>query len=284
MNKYNINEHKDEIITDLIKKLIWVPIAAIAPVVYKIIQTLLEQYNNVDRRIFILVALSFMLSVTSIVITVLLYRKNNKVKTQDDKDNDENQNNVLPINNFHIQSVDCELCFENKERTNITCTLSYNMVAISDGVEYFEKELIWTGKTYISTELVEANGDYKLQLFDSNDAIHKYRIYFQEPLKSQDQVSFKLITKVSDDNLSMQPINSYTVKHQIDNLILRVVCKPKCIKNVKRAIYTDISRQLPVGKPSAIAKKMIAGNECYETVFANPTISYRHFIEWEFTK
>lgn len=283
--KYNIKEHKDEIITHIIKNLVWLPIAAIIPIVYQIVKTLLEKYkDDINNYLVILVAISLIMSLISIVITIYLYRKNIDNKKQNDAvDNNENQNIIVPINNFRITSVDCELCFENADRTDITSTLSYEMIANSDGIEYFEKELIWTGKTYIGTDLVESNGNYKLELFDSNNSIHKYRIYFSEPLKCQDKVSFKLVTKVSDDNLSMQPINSYTVKHQIDNLVIRVVAQPNCIKNVKRSTYADMSRQLPIGKSSRITKKMIARRECYEATFPTPTISHRCFIEWEFT-
>lgn len=287
MSKYNIKKHKDEIITHVIKNLIWVPIAAIIPIVYQIVKTLLEQFSNIENYLFILVLLSFIISISSIIVTICLYRKNNKNNKVSQKDDDvinsENQGYIIPINNFRITSVDCELCFEDVDRRDITSTISYDMVANSDGIEYFEKELIWTGKTYISTELIEANGNYKLELFDSNDSIHKYRICFQDPLKCQDRVTFKLVTKVSDSNLSMQPINSYTVKHQIDNLTIRVVSKPNCIKNVKRSIYADMSRQLPIGKSTRVTKRMIGRQEYYETTFPNPTISHRCFLEWEFT-
>lgn len=284
MGGYNIREHKDEIITHVIKNLVWFPIAAIIPIAYQIAKALLMQYNNINNHLVILVVISLIVSISSIVITIFFYRKSNHNKSQDvDENNNKSENNILPINNFRITSVDCELCFEDTERKDITCTLSYDMVANSDGVEYFEKELIWTGTKYLNTELTEANGNYKLELFNSNDSIHKYRICFPEPLKCQDRVTFKLITKVSDDNLSMQPFNSYTVKHQINSLIIRVVALPNCIKNVKKSIYADMTRQLPIGNSSRINKKMIARQECYEASFPNPTISHRCFVEWEFT-
>ncbi len=283
MSKYNIRDHKDEIITHVIKNLVWIPIAASMPIIYHIAQMLLIQYSNMNNYTIILAIISLIISIISIVLTIYQYRKNNYSKSQEN-DICENKNCIVPINNFRITSVDCELCFENIERNDITSTLSYDMIANSDGIEYFEKELIWTGETYINTDLIESNGNYKLELFDSNNSIHKYRIYFSEPLKCQDRVTFKLVTKVSDSNLSMQPINSYTVKHQIDNLIIRVVAPPNCIKNVKRSMYADMTRQLPIGESTNIQKKTIARKECYETTFPTPTISHRCFVEWEFTK
>lgn len=281
MGGYNIKKHKDEIITHIIKCVVWLPIASLLALIGAIIKTILDAYRNSEysnNNIVILGLISCVISILSIIINLISIKRKKEISN---KENTKQENGVVPINNFRINSVVDELLFT--DRINIKSTLHYEMTANEDNIEYFEKELTWSGKKYYGTKLLRANGDYELEMFDSTESIHKYRVNFHNQIKCQDKLSFDLETEVSDDELKMLPISAYMVKHQIDELTIRVVVPLNCIKNVKKAIYLDMHRQLPVGNPIPLRKKMIAGKECYEFTVQNPTISHRYFIEWEFT-
>lgn len=283
--KYKLSEHKNEIITHIIKNLIWLPIASIIPIISTIVFKII---NNKDIEIITIIMLfiSTIFSAIALVFVIKLKKDllngNNNLNTNTDDIKDVIEDKIIPLINFRINSIDIELDFE--DRVNIISTLNYKMTANEDDIDYFEKELIWTGKDYHGTTMTQANGNYELELFDSNDSLHKYRVNFLEPIKKQDLIKFELKTKVSDSNRTMQPFSSYMVKHQVDNLTLRVTAPPHCITNVKQATYIDLYRQVQVGTSRKVIKRTIGGKECYEVQIPNPTLAYRYFLEWEFTK
>lgn len=285
---YKISEHKDEIITHIIKNAIWLPIASLVPIFLSFVGNIIKNGNNIDKFTIIALSASVGMSIISISVSLKI-KKHNSNESSNDRESEEsvescadapNNLKITPITNVRIESVDTELNFES--RTSIVSTLTYNMIANEDDVKYFEKELIWSGKEYNGTKLIDKDGNYELELFDSNDSIHKYRVKFLDNKNRQEKIYFKLETKVGDSGCTMQPISSYMVKHQIDSLTIRVVVPPNLIKNVKKSIYADMARQVPIGERKMVVKRTIAGRECYEVTIPNPTILYRYFLEWEF--
>lgn len=282
---YKISEHKDEIITHIIKNIIWLPIVSLVPIFLSFVGNVIKNGNNIDTFTIIALSVSVIMSIISLMVSLKIKKQNfngsyNEEETVESCAEVSNNLKITPITNVRIKSVDTELNFES--RTSIVSTLTYNMVANEDDVKYFEKELIWSGKEYNGTKLIDKDGNYELELFDSNDSIHKYRVNFLDNKYCQDKIYFKLETKVGDSTCTMQPISSYMVKHQIDSLTIRVVVPPNLIKNVKSSIYADISRQIPIGKSINVPKKIIARKEFYEITIPNPTMLYRYFLEWEF--
>lgn len=273
---YKLAEHKDEIITHIIKNLVWLPIVNVIPIVFSLVYNFMLQEPTMNWIIIVSLLLSLFISITSIILSLAFKgREINGRKQVPDR------NAIVPLTNFRINLIETELNFE--DRTKIVSTLNYKMTANEDNIEYFEKELVWTGKDYNGTNLIEKNGNYELELFDSSDSMHKYRVKFLDTISRQDVIKFKLQTDVCDSTCSMLPISSYMVKHQIDQLVIRVVVPPNCIKNVKRSIYADMFRQVKIGQPQKVNKKVIGGKDCYEITINNPTILYRYFLEWEFT-
>ncbi|MBR1691865.1 MAG: hypothetical protein IJ711_03705, partial [Lachnospiraceae bacterium] len=182
MSRYRISEHKDEIITHIIKNLIWLFVASIVSVLCTICTMLYKLIisGNVDYYIIILTAISVLFSLCTFIFSYIC--KRGKANTEE----------ALPIPNFRIKKVECELLFE--DRKNLVSSVTYEMIANKDDIEYFEKELMWTGKGYSGTVLKETNGDYQFEIDDSNDAMHKYRIKFRNQIKCQDVIKFTLET------------------------------------------------------------------------------------------
>lgn len=296
---YKLSEHKDEIITALINNIIWVPVTLLAPSAVKIAKTLVEKIlTNESFEISTLIDIFSIIGIVfSIVVFICDYifkykKKNKKENPQDDSnsDSDSDQNNsnsvikgLEPIENFRIKSLDAE--FFIKSEKEMISTLDYCLVAKKDGIEYFEKDFIWTGKECHGIELVDpSNSNYELVVTSKNNSYCTYRVLFNEEIKHQNELKFKLKTTVSDEGKTMMPYYAYTVKHQIDVLRLRVVVNRNSIRRVKHSVYLDALRELKVGESTEIKRKIVGNYDCYEISINNPTLLYRYFIEWEFTK
>lgn len=264
--QYKIKDHIGEIITYIIQNLLWLPMTNTVPLIFSFIYGCFKKEILMNTAVWFSLILSIIISI--LTFSFIIYKNLSNKK-------------ISPITDFHIKNIITELNFTDRE--NIISSVDYEMIVNNENVEFFEKELIWTGKDYYGTDLVSKNGNYELELFDSNDSFHRYRVNFLDGVRIQDLVNFKLETKVRDSNHSMLPISSYMVKHQIDNLIIRVVVPPGCIKNVKKAVYADINRQVPIGEKEIVTREVIAGKDCYSINIPTPTLLYRFFLEWDFT-
>ncbi len=273
-NKYKFSDHKDEIITDIIKKLVWVPIAAMIPLAWKLITVL---YNNIVSQNFL--NFSNILAIIAIglaIVAILIACNLRKSERKDEK-------KIEPLTDFRINSLIAELHIKGDGK--LTSTLDYDMVANRDNIECFKKNFIWTGDKYEGTKLVSSNStQYKLEDISGNDTFHKYKVVFNKDIKCQDKIQFKLKTFLSTEKWNMEPFYGFSVKHQIDKLTLRVVAEPGIICNVKKSIYWDWVRSINVGEPEPVFVKTIGGNDVYEIEVENPTLLYKYFLGWDFIK
>lgn len=271
-NKYNFLEHKDEIITDIIKKLVWVPIAAMIPMAWKLITIL---YNNIISQNFLNFSNVLAIIAIGLAIIAIFVALNLKKPKEDD------ENKAGPLTDFRIKSLVAELHI--KSNGELTSTLDYDMVANKDDVEYFKKSFIWTGDKYNGTKLVSSNStEYKLEDISGNDTFHQYKVVFNKSIKCQDKVQFQLKTFLATKKWNMDPFYGISVKYQIDKLTLRVVAEPGIISNVKKSIHWDWVRSIRVGEPKPVSCKTIGGNDVYEIEVENPTLLYKYFLGWDF--
>lgn len=309
MSKYNLKEHKDEIITHIIKNLIWLPIAAAIPIVYALLNFLYQSIKSSINvfSIILLIILCVLLVSFIIVVRKIFTINHNSQETLEIKrlrNEIQNSTNKIIILESEIEkrnkeineckrkdleldikftSIKCTLEFENK-RESIISTIDYKMIALSEDVEEINRDLIWSGSEYKGTVLTEKDGDY--ELIDSNrkSSPYPYIIKFNTPLKRGSQVHFKTETSVSDRTLCMLPTYSFMVKYQVDNLELRIVAPNNFIKNVKKAVYADRAREICVEQPTLIkSRELKRGWVEYIYLIPNPSMLYNYFIEWEFT-
>lgn len=264
---YDISAHKDEIITDVIKKLAWVPIAAVIPVVWELVKFISK--NVVEKTIFSvtnLLAVALIAEILGSIWIVVHYKRKYR---------------VVPLTDFRIESIIAEM--QIKSREAFVSTLHYDLVPNKDGLKSFKKSILWTGGKYNGTSLTSANGPYTFNDLGGNDGYHTYEVKFNESIKCQDPIRFVLETSVSDVGHQMQPIYGYSVKHQIDRLVLRVVAPPNVIHDVEKYACWDMGRLMKVGEKEIVTKERVGGNEVYEVEIQNPTLLCKFFLEWEFT-
>ncbi len=281
MKKYNIKEHKDEIITSIIKNLIWAPIAALIPIGYNLINTLCLNIKNGSDFFTasnILITICLLLSVTSIIICIKLscnYRK---------KSINEEPSSVQDSisSDFRFSSIVAELSFDDN-RKDITSTIDYNMTVLAESVTELKRDLIWSGAKYNGTKLVKKDGEYDLIDSDRESSPFPYTIAFNTEKKRGDFITFKTETHVVDENYNMMPVYSFMVKYQIDKLVLRVIAPKGMIKNVKQAVYADRAKEIQVKKPVNIVPEYVRNLVRYTYEIETPSLLYNYFIEWEFT-
>lgn len=281
MEKYNIKEHKDEIITSIIKNLIWAPIAALIPIGYNLINTLYLNIKN-GSDLFtvsnILIAICLLLSVTSIIICIKLSCKYRKKSSSEDPSSI--QDSIS--SDFRFSTIVAELIFDDN-RINITSTIDYNMTVLAESVTELKRDLIWSGAKYKGTKLVEMNGAYDLIDSDRESSPFPYIIAFNTEKKRGDLITCKTETQVVDENYNMMPVYSFMVKYQIDKLVLRVIAPKGMIKNVKQAVYADRAKEIQVKQPVNIVPEYIRNLVRYTYEIDMPSLLYNYFIEWEFT-
>lgn len=270
---YKISKYKDEIITYVIKNLIWAPIAAIIPIGFALWKNILLNIKK-SEKFFTTTNILIILSITIMVILFILLKINNNPNIYNGK-------NDLLFSKFRAKKMEAELYFENRE--NLTSKVTYQMNVLSNGVSEIKRSITWTGSEYISTTIENTNEDYSL--FDSNRKFspHIIKILFNSEKNRGDFVRFTTNTRVSDKNHEMTPHYSFMVKYQIDELILHIVVPKNLVKNVKKAIYADVAREILIEKPTIIIGETIGNFVRYTYKVENPTFLYNYFIEWEFT-
>ena len=287
MSKYNLADHKDEILTNIIKNLIWAPIAAIIPIIWKLLNTL---YNKIASTagIFtwenILSIVAILVSFVTIIINIFSLKRKNLAETKK-KDAEHIMDEENVIKNFEpdyrVSSLTAEMTFNS--RTEITSCIDCKMVVLAKSVTELNRDLIWSGSEYKGTKLVERNGPY--EIIDSNRAQspYPYTIVYNEEKKRGDKVEFKTETSVVDGKLDMSPVYSVMVKYQIDELIIRVVAPRNMLKHVNKVVYADRGRQIRVTVPEPAKKEDVGPYSSYTFAENNPTLLYNYFLEWEFT-
>lgn len=279
---YDISKHKDEIITGIIKNLVWVPIAAIIPVVWGLIKTLSKNLLESKYLTFSNILAGIAIVISLACIFILLKIRFFKGKRKPAEDSESTHNDVIPLTDFRINSIVAEMHI--KDNNDIISTLDYELTANKDDLQFFQKSVLWTGDKYNGTKLKSSNStDYTFHDMGGNDGYHIYQVRFNKEVKCLDKIEFTLETSVSDSNHQMQPFYGYCVKHQVDKLTLRVVAPPNMIRNIRQNICWDWERLMNVGEPKTVSKEVIGGNEVYQIEVHNPTLLYKYFLEWEFT-
>lgn len=269
---YKMSEHKDEIVTHIIKNLIWAPIAAIIPIVFALIKNILADIKESKN----ILTITNILIIVSIVIMVFLFIFLRRLVS-----NNDNGKNDLLFSEFRAKTMEAELSFTNRE--NLMSKITYKMNVLSNGVSEMKRSITWTGSEYIKTTLSNTNGDYSLVDSNRKFSPHTIKILFNSEKNSGDFVRFTTNTKVLDTNHEMSPNYSFMVKYQIDELILHVVAPENLIKNVKKAVYADVAKEIVIEKPTDLQGENIGNLVRYTYRVPTPSFLYNYFIEWEFT-
>lgn len=285
MKLYNIVDHKDEIITHILKNLIWFPIATLIPLVYNLIELLRENLTGQSQYITFLnalIAVSVLLSIVSIALCIHMLKKSDERKKERQKKEKANNAYDELSCDYRFSSIIAELTFDD-DRKHVTSTIGYKMTVLAESVTELKRDIIWSGSKYNGTKIIYKNGDYELIDSDRDHSPYPYTIIFNSEKKRGDIIEFKTETSVADENLDMIPQYSFMVKYQIDKLIIRVIAPKNMIKNVKKSIYADRAKEICIATPKTITEDRVRDLVRYTYEITNPTLLYNYFIEWEFT-
>lgn len=157
------------------------------------------------------------------------------------------------------------------------------MNVLSNGISEVKRNITWTGSEYIQTTISNTNGDYSLVDSNRKFSPHTIKILFNSEKNNGDFVRFTTNTKVLDTKHEMAPHYSFMVKYQIDELVLHIVAPANLIKNVKKAVYADVAKEIMVEKPTILPCENVGNLVRYTYRIPTPTFLYNYFIEWEFT-
>ncbi len=229
-----------------------------------------EKYN-IPLYDFILIGISIFLMILLIALCIVIIIKSNK------KIENEIITTDLIFNNLEI-----ELYFKN--RNEIVCNLTYDCIVNKEGVSDFRKSIIWTGSSYNYTKIVESNGQYDISDSDRKASPYLYIINFNKLLSIGDNLYFKLKTSVNDDDSSMMPVFSHMVKQQTFNFSIQLTVPKNLVKNVRPAVYKDITRTVKVNNDIKLLKKNVGDLIQYYYTIENPSLLNNYCIEWDFIK
>lgn len=99
-----------------------------------------------------------------------------------------------------------------------------------------------------------------------------------------DNLYFKLKTSVNDDDSSMMPVFSHMVKQQTFNFSIQLTVPKNLVKNVRPAVYKDITRTVKVNNDIKLLKKNVGDLIQYYYTIENPSLLNNYCIEWDFIK
>lgn len=275
---YRISEHIDDIITSFVSNIIWYILGAIiaqvllwVPFILDLHKKMNDEKYNIPLYDFILIVISIFLMILLIALCIVIIIKSNK------KIENEIITTDLIFNNLEI-----ELYFKN--RNEIVCNLTYDCIVNKEGVSDFRKSIIWTGSSYNYTKIIESNGQYDISDSDRKSSPYLYIINFNKLLSIGDNLYFKLMTSVNDDDSSMMPVFSHMVKQQTFNFSIQLTVPKNLVKNVRPAVYKDITRTVKVNNDIKLLKKNVGDLIQYYYTIENPGLLNNYCIEWDFIK
>lgn len=279
--KYKLSEHKDEIITHIIKNSIWALIVTIIPMIIALTKSISKDINE-NKAFLSSESLWIILSIVVMIIIYLLLKIFLLDRYLSQKEELHKTKNDLLFSKFRAKTMEAELYFENRETLNSKITYKMNVLS-TNPINKIERTITWTGSEYVETTISNSNGDYSIIDSKRKFSPHIIKILFNSEKSNGDFVRFSTNTKVLDTNHEMSPHYSFMVKYQIDELVLHVVAPINLITNVNKAVYADVAKEIVVEKPKKIQGEIIGNFIRYTYRIPTPTFLYNYFIEWEFT-
>ena len=249
--------------------------------------------------------ISICLLVVSIIILLLvfsLYKNLNKTTslkqksthTNNDKPAEEepidinteisNDNETDLISKIHFKKVVISIKFHSC--SHIEYTMKFDGYATTSEIDDFEKQLVWSGTKYISTELVSYNVAAHIDDNIGNRSVSPYifRICFDEDISVNDKIKFTTKTHLSDEAKCVFPISSFCVQYPIDELVLKLSAPIGLVHTVRKKCYKDASRQKQVFSSENIDQDEVEGYKIYTYPINNPCPWLFYALEWKFSE
>jgi hypothetical protein len=149
-------------------------------------------------------------------------------------------------------------------------------------INHIEKEIIWTGSSYVSTSLENTNSGFSIEDSTRRLSPYKYRVLFNRNIMKGERVAYSVKTVVSDTNEEMQPFFSHTVKNPTEKLVLTIKFPVNKIDCVEMQEYRDSGREIKVENSIQLTKQSMDNFDIYMYTIDNPKLLHTYCIQWKF--
>lgn len=182
----------------------------------------------------------------------------------------------------NIKFIDLKLTLEYKSNEDIKSHRSNELTVTQEPINHIEKEIVWTGSRYVGTFLVDNTEGFSLEDSSRKISPYKYKVLFNKNLTKGETVTYKIVTKVSDENNDMKPFYSHTITNPTERLTLTIKFHKNMITNVRFQEYRDSGHEIKIGDTAYLKKEEDGDFEIYTHTIKNPSLLNTCCIEWEF--
>ena len=203
-------------------------------------------------------------------------------KTSEESDKSTDADDGL-ISEIHFKKITVSMKIESCNK--IEYTMKYDGYATKSGIDYFEKQLTWSGTKYLSTSLIHKNIEAFMDdnIGNRNNSPYIFKVCFEEDININDKIKFTTKTLLSDENKCMIPISAFCVKYPIDELVLQLSAPIGLLHTVSRKCYKDDSRQKLLHSSKNVDQQEINGFKHYTFITFEPKPWSYYALEWEFS-
>ena len=200
------------------------------------------------------------------------------------KNGRENICHEFQAEDLHYNRIDFQVSF--KTRNTIECKRSVKFKVMKGSFSSMERYIAWTGSSYDGTELV--GEEYKIEDYNSENTPYQYRIDFGHEIKENEEISYTVCSKLSDENESMKPYIAHYVEHPTDELVLRIeVPKENSFMNgVIYKRYADKDMTIEYDDILESRPKIDEEDEgdvyTYSIRIKKPNLFYTYSLRWNF--
>lgn len=184
------------------------------------------------------------------------------------------------VSDIKYHTMDISFAYMSKD--DIQTIRNIELEVTGEPINHIEKEIIWTGSSYISTSLENTNSGFSIEDSTRRLSPYKYRVLFNRNIMKRERVAYSVKTLVSDANEEMQPFFSHTVKNPTEKLVLTIKFPANKIDCVEMQEYRDSGREIKVENAIQLTKQSMDDFDIYMYIIDNPKILHTYCIQWKF--
>lgn len=175
-----------------------------------------------------------------------------------------------------------DLSFVYMSKDDIQTVRNIELEVTGEPINHIEKEIIWTGSSYVSTSLENTDSGFTIEDSTRRLSPYKYRVLFNRNIMKGERVTYSVKTIVSDAKGEMQPFFAHTVKNPTEKLVLTIKFPTNKIECVEMQEYRDSGREIKVEKSIQLTKQSMNNLDIYTYTINNPKLLHTYCIQWKF--
>ena len=184
------------------------------------------------------------------------------------------------VSDIKYHTMDISFVYMSKD--DIQTMRNIELEVTGEPINHIEKEIIWTGSSYVSTSLENTNSGFSIEDSTRRLSPYKYRVLFNRNIMKGERVAYSVKTVVSDTNEEMQPFFSHTVKNPTEKLVLTIKFPVNKIDCVEMQEYRDSGREIKVENSIQLTKQSMDNFDIYMYTIDNPKLLHTYCIQWKF--